>query len=197
MMKFRTLLSIVILCTAFTGFSQQKVEREHRILCGQFPENGLKTLKQTLKGIDTKNITFYQEIDSNETRFTAKFKKDRLFYRMDFTMEGNLKSIGYMIDEVDIPDEAYDQIDTQLTDTFEKPRTRRMFQQYQIADFDNSEEMLKNAFQNLLSSTVEYKFLITAKNEGTRQYYEVHFDAEGDLKHMRASLPANYDHVLY
>ncbi|MGB5821866.1 MAG: hypothetical protein WBG90_20450 [Saonia sp.] len=197
MMKCRTLSLIVILFMAFSGFSQHKVEREHRIVCGQFPEKAVKTVKEKLDGIAIKNLMYYQEIDSTERRFSAKFKKDRLFYHMDFNMDGNLQNVGYMIEEVDIPEETLANISTHLADNFEKPRTRRMFQQYLINDFETTEKILDTAFQNLLSSTVVYKFIITGKNKGTRQYYEVTFDAEGDLKHMRESLPANYDHVLY
>lgn len=194
MTKFRTLM-IICLCTTFIGFSQTKEEREHRILCGQFPKNAVKTVKEDLEGV--KQLKYYQEIEKTTTTFTAKFKKNKLFYRMDFNAKGDVQNIGYRIKEVDIPNEIYAVIDSTLTENFEKPKTRRMFQQYAKSDYTVSEEMIKTAFQNLLLPNIEYKFLITGKKKGYRQYYEVIFNATGEIKQMKESVAANYDHVLY
>lgn len=195
MKKSRTLFSIVFLFVATFGFSQNREEREHRILRSQFPEKAVTTVKTSLEGI--RNIKYYKEVASTYKTYTAKFKKDRLYYRMDFDMQGNVQNIGYQIKEADIPEDTYAQIDTYLKENFEKPKARRMFQQYLSDDFDTSSALLKTAFQNTISNNLEYKFIITAKSEGFRQYFEVLFNAKGELKSMQKSLPANYNHVLY
>ncbi|WP_394748451.1 hypothetical protein [Spongiimicrobium salis] len=195
MKKYRTLFSIVFLFVATFGYSQNKEEREHRILCGQFPKKAVATVKTSLEGV--RNLKYYKEIGSTYKTYTAKFKKDKLAYRMDFDTQGNMQNIGYLIKEADIPEETYTAIDTYLEENFEKPKARRMIQQYLSSDFNGSEDLMKTAFQNILSPKVEYKFIITAKSEGFRQYFEVLFNAKGEVKNMRKSPAANYDHVLY
>jgi len=170
MKKYRTLFSIVFLFVATFGYSQSKEEREHRILCGQFPKKAVATVKTSLEGI--RNLK-------------------KLQYRMDFDGQGNMQNIGYLIKEADIPEETYTAIDTYLEENFEKPKARRMIQQYLSSDFGGSEDLMKTAFQNTLSPKVEYKFIITAKSEGYRQYFEVFFNAKGDVKNMRKSPVAN------
>jgi len=190
----------IILLFIFLGFgyfsnAQNKYEREHRIRKVQFPQNALGYIKEKLQ--DAKRIRFYKEIDSNKISYEAKFKKDRLWYSVEFDKDGTLEDIEILIKPVDIPEEAYEAMNTYLANSFKKYRIRKIQQQYPFSEEESPENTIKNAFQNLMLPSINYELIISGKKEKGFNQFEVLFDAEGNFKSIRQSLPPNYDHVLY
>ena len=146
---------------------------------------------------DLKRLKFYREVDTAHKTYTAKFKKSRLFYEMDFDENGKFTRMAFLVKQVDIPEESFQHIADYLARSFQKHRVRKMLQLYILQEGDSENETIKNAFQNLMVPSMRYKFLIRGKQNGTAVDYEAIFDAEGNPKHMKKSLPANYDRVLY
>ncbi len=193
MKKYNTLALILLLFVSTLAVSQQKVEREHRIRKCQFPK--FNTLLLTP---ESKELRFYQEIDTLGTTYTLKFKKDRLRYHFDLTEQGIPETTGFQIKEVDLPNETYTKIDTYLKKTFGKVAVRRILQQYPVQNPEEMEKTLKDTFQNLMLPHTTYEFMVTGKiQDQERSTYEIVFDTEGELQSFRMALPANYDHVLY
>lgn len=178
-----------------SGWAQNKYEREFRIRKSQFPENAYSTLKEHIQ--NAKRIRFYKEIDSAKTSYEIKFKKDRLFYSIEFDSTGELEDVEILIQEVDIPNESYGAIESYLKANFAKFRIRKIQQQYVRSAFGTVSNTLKNAFQNIIDPRINYELIIGAKTDGYYQDYEILFDAQGKFISLRKSLPANYDHVLY
>lgn len=194
MMKYSIFL-IAFLFACVSSFSQDKYEREHRILKKQFPEKALNYISEKLEG--AKKIRFYREIDSAKTSFEVKFKKVRLWYSIEFDEQGELEDIEIDIKEIDIPNESWKNINTYLANNFSKTRIKKIQQQYRASQNESTEVTLRNAFQNLLLPSINYEIIIAGKKETGYEEYEVLFDAEGVFRKIRKSLPANYDHVLY
>lgn len=188
---------IVFLFLGFSQFSiaQHKYEREYRIRKVQFPTKALNYIEKKLS--DAKRVRFYKETDSAKISYEAKFKKDRLWYSIEFDKEGELEDIEILIQSVEIPQSSFETITTYLNTTFKKYRIRKIQQQYPVTDPKNPEKTIKEAFQNLILPTINYEFIISAKKESNFQQYEILFDADGNFKSIRKSLPPNYDHVLY
>ncbi len=183
------LLVISSLCHAQEGY-----EREHRIRKSQFP-----ILKQdlTLTGSGIKQQRFYKEMDNSQITYTMKFKQDRLRYFMDFNPEGILQTMGFKVKQVDFPSDTYSNIEAYLAANFYKVRIRRMYQEYPVANAEEIETTINNAFQNMLLPDNMYRLIFSAKKDKKRTEYEAYFDAEGNFMKIRQSLPANYDHILY
>jgi signal recognition particle GTPase len=179
----------------FIGSSQAKYEREFRIKKSQFPENALLQIRESLK--EAKRIKFYKEIDSAKTSFEAKFKKDKLWYSIEFDKEGILEDIEILIKEIDIPSDTFKEISNYLKTKYSKYRIKKIQQQYPYVQGEHIEETLKNAFQNLLLPTINYELIVAGKKDKNYYDYEILFDANGKYKSIRRSLPPNYDHVLY
>ena len=194
-MKYRNSILIFLLFLSIACFAQYELEREHRILESQFPNKALIFVKE--KAVSAKRLRYYKEIDSTQKTYSAKFKKDRLYYRMDFDEKGNLKDIGFIVKKIDIPEDSYSNIQLYLTHHIQQSKIKKILQLYSINDNKNPRETLKNTFQNLLLPSNLYKLTVIGKNEGKRQEYNITFDAEGTFKQMSLSLPSNYDHVLY
>ncbi|MBT8292923.1 MAG: hypothetical protein KJN70_06585, partial [Eudoraea sp.] len=146
---------------------------------------------------DVKRLRFYKELDSAKTSYEAKFKKDRLFYSVEFDEEGLLEDVEILITEVDIPNSSFQAIQEYLKSNFKKYRIRKIQQQYTLTAFQNVENTLHKAFQNLIDPKINYELIVAGKKDRDFQDYEILFDSEGKLIRLRKSLPANYDHVLY
>ena len=121
-----TSFTFLLLFIGFICSAQNKLEREHRIKKSQFPKEALQIIVE--KNQEFQRLKFYKEVDSTSKTYTAKFKKARLFYEMDFTEKGELSSLGFAIKPVDIPEENFNRINEYLSQNFEKVKIRKMLQ---------------------------------------------------------------------
>jgi hypothetical protein len=190
------IFSIIIIISFYFQYSygQHKYEREYRIRKSQFPTNARELIEDKIT--DANRIKFYKETDGTKVSFEAKLKKDRLWYSIEFSEDGILEDIEILIKTTDIPNDTFSKIETYLNKKFKKYRVKRLQQQYR-ASTDALETTLKNAFQNLILPTNNYELMVAGKNEDGYMDYEILFDADGNFKNQRTSLPPNYDHVLY
>ena len=187
MMKYN--YSLLLVLFIYIGNAQETV-REYRVLKSQFPEKGI-VLAESLK--DIKRVKYYKEIDTVETRFAIRFKKDRLFYHIQTNKEGIPFKMGYKIKPIDIPDEAYLLITAEIQQ-LNKQKIRSIYQYYPIGE--QKELDIKNALQNLMLPSLQYVFWVSVK-EDKKQDYILRFNNQGKLLSKERALPANYDHVLY
>ena len=195
MKKASIFIIIVFIGFSFqSSYAQYKYEREYRIRKSQFPTNALEFIEE--KVTDAKRIKFYKETDSTKVSYEAKLKKDRLWYSIEFSDEGVLEDIEILIKTTDIPNETLSKIEAYLNSHFNKYRIKRLQQQYP-ARTDALETTLRNAFQNLILPTNNYEIMVSGKKDGGYMDYEILFDADGNFRNQRKSLPPNYDHVLY
>lgn len=190
---FYTLLSFLLFTTII--FAQQEDEGEHRILKNQFPTEAIAILNTNTH--EAKRIRFYQEIDSSITFYTAKFKKDKLWYRAEFANDASLQTIALAVTPADIPSDVYAKMLDYFNSTFTNHRIRSIHQQYLVTTNETLKTTFRNAFQNLMLPSIRYEFLVIGKKDDTKLKYEVTFSAAGELINIRESLPLNYDHVLY
>ena len=189
------IFSCFLLLFGHFALAQNKYEREHRILKSQFPEKALGYISEKLDG--ARRIRFYKEVDSAKVSYEAKFKKERLWYSIEFDKHGSLEDIEIIIQPTDIPKETFARINSYLASSFTKYRIRRMQQQYPITENGNPETTIKNAFQNLILPSINYELVVAGKKDGHFEQYEILFDADGSFRSVRKSLPPNYDHILY
>lgn len=195
MKKIHLILFVTTLCFYCQhGLAQNKYEREYRIRKSQFPAKALSLIENSIKGF--KRVKFYKETDSTKVSFEAKLKKERLWYSLEFNKEGILEDVELLIKPTDIPNETYTKIEEYLNKNFNKYRIKRLQQQYPVRN-DTPETTLKNAFQNLILPSNNYELIVVGKKENAYLDYEILFDADGNFKNIRTSLPPNYDHVLY
>lgn len=196
-MKTRLSLLLFSVCVfhAFYGNAQNKYEREYRIKKSQFPTQAFQLISEKIK--DAKRLKFYKETDSTKISFEAKFKKDRLWYSVEFDESGVLEDIEITVKPIDVPSDSYDAILAYLNKSFAKYRIKKIQQQYSSTENEPLEKTLKNAFQNLILPSIHYELVVGGKKEKEYLDYEILFDSEGKFISIRKSLPPNYDHVLY
>ncbi|RKR15091.1 hypothetical protein CLV91_1173 [Maribacter vaceletii] len=192
-MKYKFLL-VIVFFSAFKIQAQLKYEREFRIKKSQFPTSALQLVEEKLPGI--KKVKFYKEIDSSIAIYDVKFKKDRLWYSLEFTKEGSLKDIEVKIKNIDIPEESYERILLFLKQTFTSYKIKKIQQQYVV--LNNEKEILKVPFQNLITPDIYYELLVKGKKETHgKKLYKIRYNSEGKNISIKETLPPNYDHTLY
>lgn len=194
-MNYKVFSFLFILLYSLGSFAQNKYEREYRIRKDQFPPNAKALLDDNVTGV--KRLKFYKETDSTKSSYEAKFKKDRLWYSMEFDVSGALEDIEITIEPVDIPSDALVQITKYFDASFKSHRVKKIQQQYLHTPDDAIKTTFRNAFQNLLLPSINYEIIVSGKEDKSYVEYEVLFDAEGTFVNKRKRLPPNYDHVLY
>ena len=180
---------MLLLMLGLQCFSQTKLEREHRIKKSQFPSIEMDNLPLE----NTKYLRYYREVDTSKITYTLKFKKGKMHYHIDYNDKGAIQNTGFMVKEVDIPTDAYVNINSYLKENFKKIKIKYIQQCY-LGSYEN---VLKNTFQNLILPSNTYKVLIRGKKTDKKEDYIAIFDAEGKLIKTTMALPANYDRVLY
>ena len=192
--NYVNLILVSVFACCQLSSAQNKYEREFRIRKSQFPSTAHDVINNNIVG--AKHLRFYQENDNNKVGFTAKFKKDKLWYSIDFNNEGTLEKIDILINSTDIPNETYSNIEQYLNTIFSNYRIIKLKQQY-YSNNDTLEKTFKKAFQNLILSSNIYEIVIAGKKERGYLDYEIQFDSDGNFNNIRTALPSNYDHVLY
>ncbi|MBT8283510.1 MAG: hypothetical protein KJO86_07220 [Muriicola sp.] len=195
MVKYKLLFLSTLLFWGLTGNAQAKYEREFRIKKSEFPQKALELVNHKIE--DARKIRYYKEIDSATITFETKFKKDKLHYSVEFNSEGQLEDIEIQISKVDIPSEVWSSITEHLAGYCKKFKIRRLQQQYPIKNGLPTEQLIKDAFQNLILPYINYELIVVCKRDSGREEFEYLFNAEGTFVSKRKSLPANYDHILY
>jgi len=194
-MKIKYFPLLILIICANSIFAQYKYEQEHRIKKEQFPTKAQEILDQHLENV--KRLKFYKETDSVKISYEAKFKKDKLWYSMEFDASGNLEDIEIIIKPVDIPSDVLTNISTYFNKTYEKHRIKKIQQHYPTSETESSKQTIRNAFQNLLLPTIRYEIVVAGKKDNNYLEYEILFDAQGSFKNSTQRLAPNYDHVLY
>lgn len=192
--KFALLLILVFAGPAL-GLAQAKQERAFRIRKSQFPSAALEQASPYLDGV--KRVRFYQEIDSSQTYFEIKFKKDRLHYGVRYNPQGELQAVEVRISPVDVPGAAWEAIGEHLYATFGNYRIASIGQQYPRVAFASDSETFRKAFQNLLLPEIRYELTLYASKGSGKKTWEAVYDPAGLLLSLREALPPNYDHILY
>ena len=193
--RISQLIFLLILFCVFSASAQNKYEREYRIKKSQFPKEAVTLISDKLD--DVKRLKFYKETDSTKTSYEAKFKKDRLWYSVEFDETGKLEDVEILVKEIDLPSATYETILNYLGKSFSKYRIKKIQQQYPTTENETLDKTIENAFQNLILPSINYELIIGGKKDREYFDYEILFDSEGNFIKIRKSLPPNYDHVLY
>ena len=194
-MKISFYIFLVLALSTTVLSAQYKYEREFRIKKSQMPTGALQLLERFVE--DAKRLKFYKETDSTKSSFEAKFKKDKLWYSVEFDATGSLEDIEITIAPLDIPSDVLANISTYFKNSFDKPRVKKIQQQYLATAEEELKTTFRNAFQNLLIPSLNYEIIVSGKEDNHYLEYKVLFDAKGNFIHRKKRLPPNYDHVLY
>ena len=183
MMRFSSIF-ICLLCVFQISFAQNKYKQESRIKKEAFPEKAYALISEYLD--NAKRVRFYQETDNAKKSFEAKFKKGRLHYSVEFSANGDLEDVEFIIKEYEIPEDTWNTIKSHLNSNYPKLHVKKIQQQHPLVG-ENPKKILHEAFQNLMLPHINYEIVFSSKKERKFQSYEALFNAEGNLIHIHKS----------
>lgn len=192
-MKYRLFL-IFAFCGIALSLGQVKEEKEQRIPESVFPKKALTALAPYLENV--RRLRYYREQDGHIVSYECKFKKDRLYYSIEFDSVGQLEDVEFLIEDKDIPDKSWDVIAAYLNEKYNLKRIKKIQQQYPLEN-ETAQQLLSAAFKNILIPKIRYEVVIHTKEENGYVDYELLFTASGAFVKERRVVNSKYDHVLY
>ena len=193
-MRLTTCIVFSFLLVNVFCFGQKKQEREFRIDQEDLPQKIIPILSDYLNTV--KRLRFYKELDGEKSSYEVKFKKDKLFYSVEFDENGTLEDVEFIIKETAIPRVTLNTIKDHFSKTYGKFRIKKIQQQY-LNNGTDTKAVLRKAFQNLLVPEINYEIVIAVKDGEGYGEYEVTFDSDGQHLLTRKSIAPKYDHVLF
>ena len=185
-------LVILLLLIGFNAFGQQKFEKEFRVKEIDVPQVALEFVAELNFG---KQIKWYKEIGLNKTSFEAKTKYKNKKYSIEFTPNGYLEDVEIEINKLDIPNNAFTEINTYLTSKFNKFAFVKIQIQY-LGSNANMIQFLKFENNKTLITT-QYECVITAKMDGTYKTFELLFSENGQFINKKEIITRNAAHLEY
>ncbi|GGW51143.1 hypothetical protein [Arenibacter certesii] len=174
-MKYKLSFFFVFLALCSLGYSQTKQEREHRIKKSQFPVISTNFIPEAAK-----RIRYYKEVDSSSAQFKVKFGLKKMKYEVEVAETGEIKKLGLIVKEIDIPMDTYSEITIYLEKHFDKVKVKRILQWYPA----NSKDAIRSTFQNLILPINTYELLVRGKESTkyrNKQDYRLIFNSDGAL----------------
>ncbi len=177
-MKFNWIIVFALLLGQVM-VSQNKFERKSKVDLEDFPEKAYALLQPHIE--NARRIRLYKEVDGTKQSYEVKFKKRKLHYSVEFDARGNLEDVEFNIKAVDIPEDSWKAIQKYLKSNYSDYEIKTMLQQYAMQADVSEEQLLYNAFQNLILPDVQYVLEFTSKKSGKKQLIVGHFNSDGSL----------------
>lgn len=184
-------LSLVLILVGFSGFSQQKFEREYRIKPDQVPA---KAKEFVAKCNFDKKIKWYAEESQDGKTIEAKSCKNKHKFSVEFDVNGNILDVEKTIKWKEIPAKKQQVIKKALSSRFKKYKIRKIQIQWQT-DHDFYIDLINEKGENDIKELYE----IVVKGRKNKEYkrYELLIDAQGTILKELQFAPQNTDNLEF
>jgi len=172
---------IIMSLLNFNLWCQTKVEIEKRVKTDEVPTKALEDLNEHLRN-PPKVKWFYQE-DGDKKVYEAKFKRDDNKYSVEFNTQGEIYNIEVIIKIKDIDNKVLTKIKSELKQSFEDYKIRKIQREYLGDDDDLFEIISEQEIDDDLA--IRYEIEVNAKIDNKRQLYEMLHDTKGKLISQR------------
>ncbi|WP_298996650.1 hypothetical protein [uncultured Tenacibaculum sp.] len=181
-MKFITAL---LLFCVFSGFSQEKFEREFRISTEEVPQKAQNFIKQI--EFD-KKVKWYMEESQDGKAIEAKSYKKNYKYSVEFDLKGNVLDVEKKIKWKEIESSVRKNIENSLKKEFEKFTIRKIQVQWK-SDEETLLGLIRGDKEN--KTDVLYEIVLKGRKEGSTSLYEVLIKADGTIIKQLKFAPSN------
>ncbi|WP_042244306.1 hypothetical protein [Jejuia pallidilutea] len=191
-MKYSILL--FLMCVSFS-FSQSKNEKEERIPISQFPEVARNYFNNF--SYKVKYLKFYRETDGDKVSFEAKFKIKKLYYSIEFDINGKLEDIEIVIKEKHIPKHTHANINAYFNAHYKKTRFIKIQKQYVNYTNQSDKSFIQHIVEHPNDKHTHFEIIAEIKTDETRELREFTFNKDGKFESFRKVTSSSYDHALY
>ncbi|WP_298311792.1 hypothetical protein [uncultured Aquimarina sp.] len=177
---------------AFSGYSQNKLEKEYRIKSSEVPKLALDFIAQ---GPFDKKIKWYAEESQDGNSIEAKTIYKNRKYSIEFDTEGNPQDVEQKIPFTSISEGLRKQIQNSLDSIFIKSKVKKTQKQW-IASRSTLIALINNK-TTTENYSVNYELVLKGKKNQRYSYYELLYDHSGSLLKIFKIVNANTDNLLY
>jgi hypothetical protein len=173
-MKILTVLFLIII--TIPAFSQEKVEREHRIDRSDVPRKAILWFKDSYER--AKKVKWYFEESTTGKSYEAKLNWNGQKHSVEFDETGTIEDIEVEISLEEISNEVQENIVRYFQTNYKKYRMRKIQRQW-IGDEEDLEDAIDEDEVEEVETRYEIEFY--GKNEKGRELWEGLFDSRGKL----------------
>lgn len=186
-------LSLIFILIGFSGFSQQKFEREYRIKLEQVPTKS----QQIVKMWDfQKKVKWYAEESQDGKTYEAKVCYKSKKHSLEFSEKGELLDVEIKVSFKKLQKNVQKNVTKTLSEKFKKFKIRKTQIQYK----GNESEMYKAVFKlktHHQKINPLYEFIVKGKKESNYHLYEILIDEKGIILKELQFAPQNTDNLEF
>ena len=158
------------------GFSQEKYEREYRVIADSIPKNA-KLFVDRFK-FDKKVKWFVEESQEGKT-IEAKSYLNSYKYSIEFSKSGNLIDVEKQIQFKELSKSLQEKINTSLANKYDKFKIKKL----QIQFKGSKENLLQTIFNDkkIEEISINYELVVKTKKENESKRYELLVDKNGTI----------------
>ncbi|MGR3810352.1 hypothetical protein [Jiulongibacter sp. NS-SX5] len=189
MLRYFALLLFLI--SYLHGVAQQKYEREIGVLPEEVPENAVEFTDEFL---GKSRIKWFKEEGLEGYSFEAKARKNRRKYSIEFSADGKLEDVEFIVQWRSIPSNSLKHIQKYLERDLGKYKIKKAQEQW-IGDENG---LLKNVNGEINHElTVNYELEVAAKIDGEYKLFEYLFSKDGTYVRRFEVILQMTDNLIY
>ncbi len=173
-------------------WAQKKYEREYRISSNKVPPSALQFVADIRF---SKTVKWYREQGLETTTIEAKTKHKGNRYSIEFTKEGVLEDIEYLIQWNDIPASTQSKITNFLKEKHQKTKLQKIQRQYTGDRADMLRLMKGEVSDDII--TIKYEIVLKARTKGAYETIEYLFSENGAVERKSVIVLKNTDNLEF
>ncbi|MCR9065685.1 MAG: hypothetical protein NXI00_17070 [Cytophagales bacterium] len=187
----RYFVLFLFLISYLQALAQQKYEREIGVLSEEVPENAVEFTEEFL---GKSRIKWFKEEGLEGYSFEAKARKNRRKYSIEFSADGKLEDIEFIVQWRNIPSNSLKHIQKYLERDLEIYKIKKAQEQW-IGDKNELLKTVKGEINEEL--TINYELEVVAKIDGVYKLFEYLFSKDGTyIRHYEVILQMT-DNLIY
>ena len=175
-MKKEIPILLFFLFVVNNSFSQEKYEREYRVIADSVPEKA-KLFVDKFKF--DKKVKWYSEESQDGKTIEAKGILDKYKYSIEFAENGDLIDVEKQIKFEALTESLQEKINTSLASKYDKFKIKKLQIQYK----GSKEKVLQSIFENskIGEVSINYELVVKAKKGNQSKSYELLIDKNGTI----------------
>lgn len=175
-MKKETPILLFFLFVINSSFSQEKYEREYRVIADSVPEKA-KLFVDKFKF--DKKVKWYVEESQDGKTIEAKSYLNSYKYSIEFAEKGGLIDVEKQIKFKELPKSLQEKLKTSLVKKYKKFKIKKLQIQYK----GSKEKVFQSIFENskIGEVSINYELVVKAKKGNQSKSYELLIDKNGTI----------------
>ena len=191
-MRILQIIFLLFFISSYSLQAQEKRERERKIKTTQAPIPARDWLNSAYS--NPASVNWYQQDDSGELSYEAKFKWKSKWHSVKFNPEGGIEDIEIRIVRNEIPEKTREKIWEYFSSTYSKYKIKKIQLQWTGEEQDLLNALNDKGARNL---TIRYEIEYQGRTSEENRLWEGLFDQSGKLLRRSKIILAPTENLTY